>query len=154
MAATLEMIDLAFVSLRAEERSLIQRHAETYTAGKDLDVRLDSARLAGLMESDHPSRPGWTGGYPPPTAPPRYGARIVQALALGGITTAKQLRKRLRSTRTQNAIADYAVAYGTSPDLVSHTAILLIALGASDKDLLEVCFPSEAQDSPLQSALA
>ena len=154
LAATLEMIDSSFVALRYEERNLVDAYAATYSSGGDVDTPLDAARLGGLMQADHPARPGWKAGAAPASALPRYGARLVEALNLAGFRTARDVRDQLARPVLKTAIADYAAASGLAVAEVSQIAVLLLAVGSKDAGILMECFPHEVHDPGVRAALA
>lgn len=153
LAAMIEMVDSAFAEMRDEEPRMRNRYAARYRAGDDQDTQVDASRLPALMEAEYPMNPGWRLGATSAAITPDMAARLSQALALAGASTARAIKASLSDRSVRRRVASYAATTGRAADEVSHAAILLIAIGSIDAELLGDCFPLEAKNPDLVAVL-
>lgn len=153
LAATLELVDEAFISLRNSERQLAVEYRRAFEAGVDGTARLDAVRLAAFLEAKFPTSPGWRDGVAAKGVPRRLAARLMQALNLAGISTADDLARLIAEPGHGAAVAKFARAEGISEAEVSHSAILLLVLGRLDGTLVAECLPQFWLDPSLRAAL-
>jgi ppGpp synthetase/RelA/SpoT-type nucleotidyltranferase len=154
IAATLEFVDDAYVALRERERQLVAEYQQRYAAGLDDNLRLDAARLVGLMQAIEGDRPGWREGRAPAFSPAKLAARFAYALPQAGILSAANLRGILADSAFKSKVAVFAAESGIDISEVSHIGLLLLAIGFADYETMSGWFPQESLDPRLQTALA
>lgn len=137
LAGAAEVLDQQFLVLRDERSSLIDRYRETYAAGNELDVTLDAARLLGFLEAERPSGRSWRTaeslGFP---FPPRIESTCVEVLDACEVRTATDFRTVLGTKAFRDAAGDLASAEAIADDEISHLAVVVLAVGSVNPQLL------------------
>lgn len=150
LAGALSILDREFLSLRGIRAGLIEEHRARYVSGEDLDSPLDAARLLGLLEARRPRGLSWREAEDRGTPfPPRIESVCVDALAMIGVETGRQLDDVLKGSRFKRLIANFSSLEGIPTSEASHLACAVTAVGASDQDVLREQFPDMAASRSL-----
>ena len=154
IAGALEILESQFLVQKKERDSMIDMYRVTYEKGNDGDVRLDAARLLGLLEARRPLGLSWRqaemSGSP---FPPRLEATCVNALAAVGVTTGNQFEQLLKSRRLLAASKEFAGDIGLAPAEISHLVLCVLAVGLMNHDILVEEYPELVEDISLRAVL-
>lgn len=152
LAGTLEILDGEFEKLRYERESLIESHKVRYAQGQDDRKSMDVARLLGFLRSRYPDSPTW--GVPSGTLPRGLDASCLEALKSVGLGTAYSLKAILSSRTYRNALQRLAADLGEIPSRLSHLALMVLAVGMTDRSVLELSFPEIVRQPAMAGVLS
>ena len=92
VAASLEVLEDAFVALAAEHDKLIIRYRGEYLAGTSMEQRFDVARLEAFLEIEFPSGVGWRAAAKAGNPFPHGSANTaIEALDAANLVTGRRL---------------------------------------------------------------
>jgi ppGpp synthetase/RelA/SpoT-type nucleotidyltranferase len=150
VAGTLEVLEYEFLRLKAERESLIEKHIQSYSMGREKGVELDAVRLIALLEVAFPEGKGWRKAFRvgSPFAV-RTEKTCVDALRAVGIETGTQLLQLFRRVGFQNRLETYASNASISALEASHPSIIVLAVGYKDVDVMRDFFPELAESPPI-----
>lgn len=153
LAAVLEFVDRGFESLRSEQSEYIAKRRDAYSAGDEMDERLDPSRVQAVMDATRRTSPQWTIGFPTDEAAIYFAGRVVDVLSFIDVRTGRELTAALSGSSLADDVAEYAATAGLGMDAISHSTVLLLCIGRIDASLVLDCFPDMANDPYLAKVL-
>jgi ppGpp synthetase/RelA/SpoT-type nucleotidyltranferase len=154
VAAVLELLDAEFTTLKTASTRLIEAALPVCMKAEARRLPLDLPYLLAVLETARPHgrsfRAAAQAGEPFPS---RIESRFLLALRRLRVKTVGEWVKHLRSARLRDSVRRYAVNRGLLVDAVSHLAVLALAVGLLNRDILVTFFPELAADQALWQAL-
>lgn len=142
VAASLEVLEDAFVALAAEHDKLIIRYRGEYLAGTSMEQRFDVARLEAFLEIEFPSGVGWRAAAKAGNPFPHGSANTaIEALDAANLVTGRRLAAILAGESFRNAVLEFAAIERIAPETASHLAIVVLAVAVARPRLLKEQFP-------------
>jgi ppGpp synthetase/RelA/SpoT-type nucleotidyltranferase len=142
VAASLEVLEDAFVALAAEHDKLISQYRGEYLAGASMDQPFDVARLEAFLEIKFPSGVGWRaaekGGSPFPHG---SASTAIEALEAANLVSARRLAAILETESFRHSMLEFAAIERIAPEAASHLAIVVLAIAVAQPRLLREQFP-------------
>jgi ppGpp synthetase/RelA/SpoT-type nucleotidyltranferase len=152
IAGSLEILEAQFLAQKKERNLLIDKYKTRYQNGEDRNASLDAARLLALLELLRPNGLSWRHAEELGNQfAPRLEATCVSALDAVSIRSADQLTHVLRQPRFRGAVRRFASSIGLDPGETSHFAIVVIAVGITNRDVLLEEYPELAEDISLRN---
>jgi len=142
LAASLELLEDSFADLTTEREKLIDNYETEYRAGSGMARRFDVARMQAFLQFVRPQGVSWR-------AAEKTGNRFshgsapgaLEALHAAGLDTAARLEAVMATKRFRDAVVRFAALEGVAADMVSHLAIVVLAVGITKPRLLRQEFP-------------
>lgn len=146
VAGALEVLDTEFERLRGVRNELVDSYRSAYEKDDQLQAELDVARLLAFLEARFPDGLSWRARQTGDSSFP-LGTDIAcsQALSACGITTAEAFDEALQQSNVSEALEGRAAQEGISRNELSHLAIIVVAVGVLDNEVLTRDFPDLAE---------
>lgn len=114
----------------------------------------DVARLLGFLEAVRPEGRSWRQAERENTPfAPGLDMSCVEALRAVGLGTAASLRSWMGSGRLRYAVRSFASSQGIAPALVSHLALVVLAVGTKQTRTIQAHFPEILYDPTISVLL-
>lgn len=154
ISGALEILEREFYSLKSIRYDLISKYKNIYASSRELNRRLDPARLLGLLEYKFPDGQSWRRaeetGEP---FPQNIEVSCLDALKEVGINTAEKLMNKTGRKKIKNAMERYAANARIAVSHISHMAIIALVVGCCNKGVLNVFLDELSVDPTVVSAL-
>jgi len=151
LAGTLELLDIEFLSLRKERQTLIDTRRAVLQTGAARRRPFDVASLLAFLEILRPHGRSWRQAAQE-GSPFASGLDVscVEALRAVGLGTPASLQNFMRSRRFRYSIGTFAAAQGISPALVSHLAVVVLAVTVKSPTTVRTHFPEIMYDPTIE----